>query len=559
MAEKLKVLLASEWSGLGTGYGNIYKAMGEAFVKEGFNVTEYASYCFKDNLNRFASDWPVIPAGPDRSNKEEMARYNSNFNFQFGGLYFNDVIASVKPDIVIDWRDPWYSTFIACSPARKYFNFIYIPTIDSRPARPDWIEQFAKADVLNSYTYFGKETIEKECGLKHHAVTAPGVENSFFEMYEKFRGQNKETFRKKFGLPEKSFILSFVSRNQRRKLFGDVIYCIDELIRNTKEEIPIYVHFHTSYPEKPEASWELPLFLARVKHPERFLFTYICARCKYVFCRTFADNIINCPHCQGPSQMPGPSTDFADRETLKEIMYAADIGIQISMGEGFGLGQNEHKSLGNPVLMTQWSAMQEQGTQSDGSLPPYKFENGDLPYLGGQCVAPGYLWIEIESSQFRCYPDRQDFINKVKNWYNLWLHNKDSWSNLQSDAYRCADTTYRWKKTTDKLISQIYELGSTQSRYLAPKQLLPIDQIMKNINGLPPEKRTDYFYAVISPYVVILPSIIAKIKADISNISTYGFTTLGKASVSVRSLEDANNFFAAHLESINEFEEKRCR
>lgn len=555
--KKIKILLSSEWSKLGTGYGNINKALGNFFIKnKDFETIELASYCFDDNLERFSSDWTVVPAGPNRSNKQLMDQYNSNFYNQFGAYRGDSVIAEWKPDVIIDFRDYWYVTHISYSPLRKYFNFLYVPTIDARPLRPEWIDQLARTDVLNSYTYFGKETIEKECGLKHSAVTPPGVEDDYFELYEKFKGTNKEVFRKKYGLPEKAFILSFVSRNQRRKLFPDVIYCIDELLRNIKEDIPIYVHFHTSYPEKPEGSWELPLYLARVSRPERFLFTYLCDKCKYVFVRTFADGICNCPNCNGSAQMPSPGTGFVDRCSLKEIMYAADVGLLVSIGEGLGMSGPEHKALGNPLLCTEFSAMEEQGYTNDGKQPRYDFQNGDMPYLGGQCVKMGYLWIEPESGQFRAYIDRQDFINKVKNWYNL-SKNKEQWAKLQSEAYRCADTTYRWKKTLDTLTEQIYKLGSVQERYLEPAHILPEDQIMNNIRRLPPDKMIDYWYSIINQYMIISPSILAKVKSDIANLATYGYTTLGKSQITIRNMDEAFNFMQAHIQKINAAEQMR--
>ncbi len=550
-----RILLSSEYSKLGTGYGNCFKNLAIQLQKRGFEVIEYASYCFADDKSRFASDWEIIPAGPDRNDKKAMEIYNKNTANQFGALFFDEVIAMKKPDIVIDWRDPWYMVHVLFSPARKFYKTIIIPTIDSRPQRPEWLYLFSKADSLNTMSYFGRQTVQEEFDLKPNKVITIGVDESFRKMYENFKGQNKDVFRKKYGLPTTGKIFTFVSRNQRRKLFADVMHCADKLI---DEGLDIYIHFHTSYPDNVGGSWEFPIYLSRMNNPDRFLFTYICHRCKHVMIRTFADAITECPKCHGPMFMPSPQYGFVDRDIQKEIMYAADFGINPAIGGGLEMSISEMKALGNPVISTSWAAMDEQGYRDNGDIPPYQYlsYNGqiDKPYLGGKnCEV--YLWFEIESGQLRAFMNRQSFMDIMKEYYYL---KPNQLQQLQRDAYNCAKYFYNWNVTGDKFAEIINTMPSSQHLYkYLPGVKLDTKAIINKVRSLPPNMQIYTWYNHIREYMEIEPHLLQKANADLVNLNRFGLSVPMKNVPTFTKVDDAYNFMVYHTEKVNKFYEMR--
>jgi hypothetical protein len=283
----------------------------------------------------------------------------------------------------------------------------------------------------------------------------------------------------------------------------------------------------------------------------------MCAKCKHIEVRSFADAIVNCPMCQGPMMLPGPDTGFVDRSVQKEIMYAADAGMNPAIGGGLEFGISENKSLGNPVISIEWAAMHEQGFNSDGSIPDYAFENGEKPYLGGQDVKCGYMWFEPETCQMRAYMDRKDFIEKVLNWYNIWKSDKKKWHTLQEEAHNGTKTIYTWEKTGAKYIQEIESLGSTQDRWKQPIIQLDENAIMEQVKSVPAEQKVVLWYSIVSKHMKVSPDILEKVNADIMSLTRYGITTNSKLGCPFRTMDDIYNFMLNNTRKINVFEKFR--
>src|SRR5690606_35719254 len=105
------------------------------------------------------------------------------------------------------------------SPFRNYFHWLIMPTVDASPQRPEWISTYMNADGVFTYSDWGLAELKKCNGLIKTICSAPPGAD-----LETFRPVNNKVKHKAgCGLPQDSFIIRTVMRNQSRKLYPDLI------------------------------------------------------------------------------------------------------------------------------------------------------------------------------------------------------------------------------------------------------------------------------------------------------------------------------------------------
>ena len=182
-----------------------------------YELIELASY---GNMNDAKNvPWLYIPNLPQDNNKQEHDLYNSNGANQFGLWRFDQICLELKPDIVLSYRDPWMDNWIAMSSLRPYFHWVWMPTVDSAPQRPEWINVFANCDAILSYSEFGGRVL-KEQGketINWIGCASPGIDPNIYKPV------SKRPHRESMGIDPDCFIVGTVMRNQKRKLFFELM------------------------------------------------------------------------------------------------------------------------------------------------------------------------------------------------------------------------------------------------------------------------------------------------------------------------------------------------
>lgn len=383
---KKRILLCGEYSGLNSGYANWSRNLLEGLVKSNkYELAELASFCTVYELKNKTKKWKIYPNSVAPSDQRYKA-YKSGNNNQFGQWRFDAVCLDFRPDIVIDFRDPWMFEYQSFSCLRKYFKWILMPPVDSYPQKNEWITTFHNADLIIPYTDWAKQTLSE---FKHlnvfDKISPAGVDTNTFT--------KKNVNRSDFGLPENAFIIGSVMRNQKRKLIPSLF----ELIKNIDDGI---LYLHTTYPEM--SGWNIPSLLLQFGITNKVYFTYKCKSCKKHYASNYNGPNSICKYCSQPSSIFATTSNGLTDDELSYIYSLFDIYIQYAICEGFGMPQIEASSCETPVFSVDYSAMSEVVRNIDGFPLPLS----NLQY-------------EIESHAKRAYPDISKTLDIINEYRNL--------------------------------------------------------------------------------------------------------------------------------------------
>lgn len=400
--KKLKILMVSEASFLNSGFGTYAKEILSRLHNTGkYEIAEFASYGKTNDPKDTSIKWKYYANAVDERDPR-FQEYHSSSENQFGRWRFERVLLDFKPDVVFDVRDYWMSAYQQMSPLRPFFHWILMPTVDSEPQQEDWIDTFLHADAIFTYSDFGRDTILKQSNNKINYIdtTSPGVDLKTFAP-----ATNRKHIRNAMGLRDDMFIIGSVMRNQKRKLIPDLFYAIKKLLekceKNNNHSLGknLYLYLHTSY---PDAGWDIPQLLKEYKIGNRVLFTYNCKNCQFFYPSLFQHPACICPRCgQKSCTMPNVSGGVSS-ENLAIIMNTFDLYVQYAICEGFGMPQVEASACGVPLASVDYSAM-----------------NDVVNKVNGFPIKVGQYFKELETKAIRVYPNNNDFIKIIEEYYNL--------------------------------------------------------------------------------------------------------------------------------------------
>ncbi len=328
---KKRILVVNEFSQLSTGFSTYMRYLLPRLHATGkYEIAEHAVYIDPHHPEIDNVPWKVFPNLPDQRDRKGQDLYKQNRFNQFGAWKFEEVCLKWQPDIVIDIRDPWMSSFIFKSPYRKYFKFIHMPTCDGEPQKPEWLDTYAGADRILTYSHWAKQVLESSSGGKIQVfdVGSPCPD------IEEFRPVNKAETRNKLGLKPDSFIIQTVMRNQPRKLYPELFRAFARFLELCKERnrddiaSKSFLHCHTSH---PDLGWDLPVELRRYGISHKVLFTYLCDHCKSCYVTFFNQEVSPCRACGNTTAGLPNTVRGVDRPDLAKIMGMADLYIQYSV------------------------------------------------------------------------------------------------------------------------------------------------------------------------------------------------------------------------------------
>lgn len=398
---KPKVLFVNEATYLNSGYGTYGREiMKRLYATQKYDLYELASFGHFTDSRVTHIPWGFYGNLPDQDSEEQQKEYeNGHYANKFGKFRFDEVVLDLKPDFVVSIRDPWMDSFIADSHYRNTFVWACMPTVDSAPQQEDWLGWFKNVDHLCTYTEFGKKVLETQSAgeLKVAAVLGGGASKTIHQPII-----DKKGLRKALGLSEDLFIIGTVMRNQKRKLYPDLLKSFEMFC----EQHPAlakkaYLYWHTSH---PDVGWDIPWLLKNSKVGHKVMFTYACRdeKCGNIFVGLFQDERTFCPKCkQYTAALPNTKVGISD-EVLGQLYNVFDIYIQYAIAEGIGVPACEASMCGIPLMVVNYSGMEDFVTRC-GAIP----------------VNVGHFFLETETQAYRCYPDKQDFVDKLAKFMNL--------------------------------------------------------------------------------------------------------------------------------------------
>lgn len=454
MSNKPKILVCSESSKIASGFGVYNKKLLEALYQSNkYDVAEFASYGLIGDKESHNIPWKYYPNAVISSDPRYKI-YNSSTENHFGKWRFERVILDYKPNIVIDIRDYWMSSYQRNSPFRKYFHWILMPTIDSSPQQEEWLDTYISADAIFTYTDWGKNILLSETSnsIKFIDTVSPGADNECF-IPSTNTGEIKEALR----IPHNYTVIGTVMRNQKRKLFPELIAAFEKTLTRLQKEgssktDTTILYLHTSY---PDAGWDLANLIKNSKFANKIYFTYICKTCGAVFASNLSGFVQKCYNCGNNSSILPNVANPVSTHILGKIMSMFDVYVQYSICEGFGMPQVEAASCGVPVVTVNYSAMSDV-----------------IEKINAYPIKVGSYFKELETSAIRVYPDENSLIDTLVDLINKpeQIRKRKGFDirNHSIKHYSWSDTMQKWIQYIDTINFQKYE-----KLWKAPQKNIP--------------------------------------------------------------------------------------
>tara|TARA_R100001509_G_scaffold123711_2_gene77383 strand:- start:495 stop:2255 length:1761 start_codon:yes stop_codon:yes gene_type:complete len=420
MKRKPRILWCGEASFLNTGYAVYAKELLSRLHKTGkYEIAELACYASHENPELQQIPWRVYPTLP--ISEEENSIYAAKQSNQFGEWRFDDVCLDFRPDVVIDIRDWWMMEYQQRSAYRNFYNWAIMPTVDSAPQQEQYINTYIDADAVFTYSEFGKDVIENESNsqVKVLGIPSPAAD------YSKMRPvSNKEQHKLMHGFDEGVNIVGTVMRNQRRKLYPNLIKCFREIIDSNPDIAKnTFLYIHACH---PDLGWDLPYFIRKYNMGNHTLLTYKCRNCNHFFPSFYAGPKQSCPRCSQQTAVM-PNTVFGvSTEELADIINWFDLYVQYSICEGFGMPQVEAAACAVPVITVDYSAMSSVGKNIKADFIDVK----------------SLFWDSPTHSE-RAIPDDHQLVDKISKFIKMPRSVK---SKKGMDCYISAKKNYSWDK-----------------------------------------------------------------------------------------------------------------
>jgi glycosyltransferase involved in cell wall biosynthesis len=438
---KKKILLVNEASYLSTGF-SVYglEVLNRLHATGKYELAEFGIFAQDEDARWRSTPWKFFPNQP--SNQAEIEAYNARTTNQFGEWRFEKTCLQFKPHIVWDIRDWWMVEFEERSPFRPFFKWVLMPTVDSAPQDENWIASYLNADAIYAYSEFGLETLNKQGGglLKLEGIAPPGANLTDFPVI-----LDRKEHKKSLGMPENTFIIGTIMRNQERKLYPDLIEAFAMFLKQAPAELAkkSFLYLHTMY---PDVGWHIPRFLKEEGLVNKVLFTYICQQCQATFPSFYQDARTYCKNCGTyNASLPGVQIGVS-REALGKILNIFDVYVQYAVCEGFGMPLVEAAACGTPILAVDYSAMSD-----------------IIKKLGGKAITVQRMFRDPKTHARLALPCNQDLVEKL---IEVSLFTQEERTALATKLRENVEKHYSWDttaRTWEECFDKIDVLSDEQS------------------------------------------------------------------------------------------------
>jgi glycosyltransferase involved in cell wall biosynthesis len=428
-----KILICSEAHFINSGFGHYYEEVLKRLTALGkYEIAEFAGYGkIQDMLARGKPKWKYY-ANEVLPNDPRYKEYKSNPLNDFGAWRFERVLLDFQPDIVFCCKDPYMNSYLYDSPFRPYYHLSVMPTVDSIPQKQSWIRNFVSADSVFAYSEWAVDVLKKEGNGKINVIgpASPCIDLDIFKPVA-----DKKAHKKSMGFPEDIILIGSIMRNQKRKLFPDLMEAFVKYLglcrKNGHDELAdkSSLYLHSSYPEA--RGWDFPELVKHYGIANKVYFTFTCGSCTKSFPGHVRDIRSYCPFCGEFSVVFSNTAIGASRSEMAQIYQLLDVYVQYAIAEGFGIPAMEAAGCGVPVMAVDYSAMADIAKNVGGF--PLKVER---------------MFWEIESGAQRALPDNNFTAQAL---YDLLSAQQDYQLAKSQETAEKAAKRYNWDITIKAL------------------------------------------------------------------------------------------------------------
>ena len=312
--------------------------------------------------------WKTL-ASVKAQNLENIKRQNDPRNWDniermagYGAFELDQVVKQEKPDVFIAVQDIWGIDFAV---DKCWFNKIPCAlwtTLDSLPILPKAVELAPKVKNYWSWADFATKALNKD-GHAHVKTVRGAIDcKPFFRLTDYQRGE----LRKRFGIPNTTYVVGYVFRNQLRKSVPNLLQGF-KMFKTSNPKLQTRLLLHTSWAE----GWDIPKLMKENDiAPEEVLTTYVCKHCRHYTVQPFKTNDENCPHCGAEKQLTTTHPSIGVSEAnLNEVYNLMDVYCHPFTSGGQEIPIQEAKLTELVTLVTNYSCGEDSCQPEAYSLP----------------------------------------------------------------------------------------------------------------------------------------------------------------------------------------------
>lgn len=310
-----KILYYGDSPTVDTGFGVVAKNLLNRFVGMGHKIYALGINFYGDPYDPKKYTYPIWPC--DKGGPDQI----------YGYAKFWAIEEKIKPDIIFLLNDPWViERLLQFKPPNWYGEntvkfVVYYPT-DAEPIQHDWIEMLNKFDAQVCYSKYAEEIVTKSNKGKRP--------KNLYQIYhgvdtDIFKPVNMSLARRQINLPEDSFIVGMVARNQYRKRFDIMCQGFAEFAKN-KPEAKLYLH---TAPK--DVGFDIADLVRQFDLSGKLIIT---------------------------KDLVSPASGVSEK-ALNLIYNSFDVNCLISLGDGFGLPVAESMAAGCPQVVSGHSCLRE--------------------------------------------------------------------------------------------------------------------------------------------------------------------------------------------------------
>lgn len=331
-------------------------------------------------------DWKIYPAhafGSDLLGMKRLPRFAEN---EFDGIFIlNDV-----------WVIDKYLEVIKSSFKKIPPIIVYFP-VDSKYLDPDWFKHFDIVSEVCVYTQFGYDEVKRVYDREDINIIPHGIDHkSFFRL-----DSNREKI-KKMIFPDRedftdSFIVLNANRNQPRKRIDLTIQGFALFAQDKPSNVKLYLHMGSR-----DVGWDIFKLTARYEVSDRLIVT-------------------NLNH----------SIQQVPIDKLNAIYNACEVGINTSIGEGWGLTSVEHAATGAVQIVPDHSSCRELFYDCGLVVPVNQPVTSNDTLTEGGLISPKGLADSLNN----LYYDREMLRTLSNKCYNKFFNEQYSWKKIVQDTW----------------------------------------------------------------------------------------------------------------------------
>jgi D-inositol-3-phosphate glycosyltransferase len=351
---------------------------------------------------------PSIRKIPDGVVQYDAAANEDPKEDGFGFNKIHEYLEMVQPDLVLIYNDPLiiYRMIEAMKHERgksAYKLWIYLDQVYEGIAAP-LIENIHKhADRVYCFTETWKQKFLEyghfpDVQVLEHAVD-PG-------MFSHVNVEARRTLRGNMNLPQDAIVLLNANRNSQRKRLDLTIAGFVNLLQERPKE-PYYLAIATNMNPQSGAYYDLQrIFMSELKFRGLDFQEF---GMRLILVDTSPPNVVN-------------------DESMNSLYNVADIGINTSDGEGYGLCQLEHLYTGSPQIVCDIGSYRSFLNEDVAAFVP----PGDRVYFPGNMPLGFYAYSfcarDVADAMKKIIDNLPEYKKNVKNYtFKTWANVCDSW------------------------------------------------------------------------------------------------------------------------------------